>query len=46
MFLTHAHTQNNVKEGQEGILRSNVYVYVLDDGDGFMGVYLSPNSSS
>ena len=47
MFLPHAYTQNkSAKERQEEILGGDGYVYSLDNSDGFMDVYLSPNSSS
>ena len=42
---THKHTQITTK-GQEETLGGDGYLYGLDGGNGFMGIYLSPNSLS
>ena len=45
MFLSHAHKMIIITiKGVGGNFGGDEYVYGLDSGDGFMGVYLSPNS--
>ena len=40
-YLTHT---NNKQEGQEEAFGGNGFVYGIDCGDSFAGVFLSPNS--
>lgn len=37
---------NNLKRGQEETFEGDRCAYGIDSGDGLMGIYISPNSSS